>query len=80
MGVCSGVVTYRSGQTASGVRVRGSVAGFGAGMTREVHTDRDGRFVLEWSSDAGLEVLYVDGRDVERNVRNGARVHATLSR
>lgn len=80
MGVCSGVVTYRSGQPASGVAVRGAVSGLGSGMTREVRTDRDGRFVLEWSSDSGLSSLYVDGREVERNVRNGARVHATLNR
>jgi hypothetical protein len=78
MGVCSGVVTYRSGQTASGVTVRGAVQG--SGMTREVRTDSNGRFVLEWSSDASLSSLYVDGRSVQSNVRSGERVHATLTR
>jgi hypothetical protein len=78
MGICSGVVTYRNGQTASGIAVRGAV--HMSGMTRETRTDRDGRFTLEWSSDSMLASLYVDGREVERNVRTGSRVHATLTR
>jgi hypothetical protein len=36
--------------------------------------------VLEWSSDASLSSLYVDGRSVQSNVRSGERVHATLTR
>lgn len=78
MGVCSGIVTRRDGSPARGVRVRGEVRGLSGGMTASTTTDRDGRFVLEWSSSDGLATLYVDGRSVERNVRNGAKVHARI--
>ena len=78
MPVCSGIVTHSDGSAARGVRVCGSVGGFFGGMTETVYTDRDGRFVLQWDTDSGLDKLYVDGRCVERGVRKGARVHAQV--
>jgi hypothetical protein len=77
MPVCSGIVT-RNGYPARSVRVTGSVGGFFGGMTETVYTDRDGEFILEWSTDSGLDTLYIDGSAVKRGVRKGARVHVDL--
>ena len=78
MGICSGIVTRKDGSLARNLRVVGAVKGLTGGMTKCTYTDANGRFVLEWASQDGLAAVYVDGKCVERNVRNGERVHARL--
>lgn len=74
MGICSGVVT-RGNDPARQVRVRGETR---LGMTREVYTDREGRFVLEWSNNDRLERVYAAGRCCAKAVRSGSRVHLRI--
>jgi hypothetical protein len=72
MGVISGVVTYKSGQPAKGAKVSASVGGlFAGGVTQPVYTDESGKFLLTWSSESAAEVVYINGQEKARSVRNG---------
>ena len=72
MGVISGIVTYPNGQASTMSWVSAAVGGLTGGVTPRVRTDAQGRFSLSWNSDCGADVGYCDGREVARNVRNGA--------
>ena len=80
MPVCSGIVTReKDGSPVRGARVAGKVGGwFSGGLTDTVYTDRDGEFVLEWSTDAGLDQIYVNGRSTGVGARKGGRVHVRV--
>src|ERR671923_198086 len=73
MGVISGIITYPDGRPYSRARIRASVGGtFSGGVTPEVYSDDNGRFVLTWSSDGPAHVVYVNGQEVAKDVRNGS--------
>lgn len=71
MGVISGIVTYATGQPSTMSYVSAAVGGMTGGVTSKVRTDSQGRFSLTWTGDCGADAVYVDGREVARNVRNG---------
>ena len=52
-------------------KVSGKVKGFFGGMTQEVRTDDRGIAILEWSSDADLEAIYVSGQTFHGTYENG---------
>lgn len=72
MGVISGIVTYSNGQPSTMSYVSAAVGGMTGGVTGRVRTDSQGRFTLTWSADCGADVVYLDGQEVARNVRNGS--------
>ena len=44
-----------------------------------MRTDSQGRFLVTWDGDSDASVVYCDGREVARNVRNGTNnlhIHA----
>lgn len=72
MGVISGIVTYSNGQPSTMSQVSAKVGGlFAGGVTDRVRTDSQGRFTVTWSGDGAAEIVYCDGREVAKNVRNG---------
>lgn len=71
MGVISGMVTHPNGQAATMAYVSAAVGGFTGGVTPRVRTDSQGRFMLSWNGDCQADVVYLDGQEVARNVRNG---------
>lgn len=71
MGVISGIVTYPNGQPSTMSYVSAAVGGLTGGVTQRVRTDSQGRFLLTWTGDCGADVVYCDGTEVARNVRNG---------
>jgi hypothetical protein len=71
MGAISGIVTYENGQPSTMSYVSAAVGGLTGGVTPKVRTDSQGRFLLTWNGDCGADVVYCDGREVARNVRNG---------
>jgi hypothetical protein len=75
VGVLSGIVTYANGQPSTMSYVSAAVGGLAGGVTQRVRTDSQGRFVLTWSANCGASAVYVDGREVDRNVPNGAQRH-----
>lgn len=54
-------------------RVSAKVKGFFGGMTSEVRTDDRGIAIIEWSSDADLEKIYVSGQTFEGPFENGRK-------
>jgi hypothetical protein len=78
MGVISGIVS-KHGVPWEGARVCGKLPGL-YGMTREVRTDRHGRFLLEWSADSSyVETVYVNGSPCDHNIDSGnANLHYTV--
>ncbi|MHB9130474.1 MAG: DUF6795 domain-containing protein [Armatimonadota bacterium] len=79
MGVISGIVT-KNGYPIKGARVSASVGGtFDGGVTKDVYTDDQGRFVLQWGSDTDAHKIFCYGSEVMRDVRNGCdNVHIAL--
>lgn len=77
MGMLSGIVTYGDGTPSTMSYVSAAVGGFTGGVTPRVRTDGQGRFTLSWSANCGADVVYVDGREVDHNVPNGAQRHYT---
>lgn len=71
MGVISGIVTHANGQPSTMSYISAAVGGATGGVTPKVRTDSQGRFMLSWSGDCGADVVYCDGQEVARNVRNG---------
>jgi hypothetical protein len=71
MAVISGIVTYSNGQPSTMSYVSAAVGGMTGGVTPPVRTDSQGRFMLTWSGDRQADVVYLDGQEVARNVRNG---------
>jgi hypothetical protein len=49
-------------------------------MTREVRTDRQGRFLVEWSANSSyVETVYLNGSPCAHNVDSGnANLHYTV--
>lgn len=54
-------------------RVSAKVKGFFGGMTSEVRTDDRGIAIIEWSSDADLEKIYVSGQTFDGPFENGRK-------
>lgn len=54
-------------------RVSAKVGGFFGGMTSEVRTDDRGIAIIEWSSDADLEKIYVSGQTFDGPFENGRK-------
>jgi len=79
MGVISGIVT-KNGYPVKGARVSASVGGlFDGGVTKDVYTDDQGRFTLQWSSNTDAHKVFCNGSEVQRDVRNGRdNVHIAL--
>lgn len=71
MGVISGIVTYQDGRPSTMVYVSAAVGGITGGVTDRVRTDSQGRFTITWAGDGGADVVYLQGQEVARNVRNG---------
>nr|VFK35765.1 MAG: hypothetical protein BECKMB1821I_GA0114274_114310 [Candidatus Kentron sp. MB] len=71
-GSCYVTVTWPSGKPHSGVRLVGSVSW--GGMTKAVHTDRQGQATITWSSNNSLSNVYVDGKE-RSGCKNGGSVH-----
>lgn len=72
MGVISGIVTYSDGQPSTISYVSAKVGGLFAGaVTERVRTDSLGRFTLSWDGDGSAEIVYCDGFEVAKNIRNG---------
>lgn len=72
MGVISGIVTYSNGQPSTMSQVSAQVGGlFAGGVTKSVRTDSQGRFTLIWTGNGPAEIVYCDGREVAKSVRNG---------
>lgn len=69
MGLCTVHVAYKSGSSASGVRVGGSVSM--GGMLKNVSTGKDGRAILEWGSNASLSNIYINGKGHKGPFKNG---------
>ncbi|MHB1460679.1 MAG: hypothetical protein ACYC1M_05295 [Armatimonadota bacterium] len=72
MGVISGIVTYANGQPSTMSYVSAKVGGlFAGGVTARVRTDSHGRFTLTWSGNDSAEIVFCDGYEVAKNIRNG---------
>jgi len=79
MGVISGIVTYANGQPSTMSWVSASVGGLLGGVTERARTDSSGHFLLTWSADCQADIVYCDGSEVARNVRNGTNnLHITI--
>lgn len=70
MGIVKGKVVTRSGSPVGGATVRGNVGGLGGFVTAK--TDRDGRFVLNYSGVGSLEYVSVEGGQREDKVPSGS--------
>lgn len=79
-GEVSGIVVYKSGTPAKGIKVSGLTSGSFGGIVKAVSTDRRGNFCLTWTSNTGLAKLYVEGTTYLRNVKNKAKVRIVLKR
>lgn len=73
MGALTVIVTYNSGQSASGKKVSGSVSL--GGMVSEQRTDSNGKAVLTWSSDRSLDKIFVDGKGYSGPFKSGSTEH-----
>jgi hypothetical protein len=68
----SGHVRWSDGSPASGHKVSGMAAGMLGGMVGPTTTDSRGYFCLSWNSSATkLDTVYVDGKAVRWDVRDG---------
>jgi hypothetical protein len=78
MGVISGIVT-RNGYPVQGARIGAYFSGLSGGVTDGVYSDSDGRFTLQWRGDGTIDILYCNGQEKLKNVRNGRNdVHIAL--
>ena len=68
-GVCSGVVVYKDGSYYKNSGISGLVSG--GGVTKKFYTDDKGRFTITWSSNKDLAKIYIKGRTIARDIKNG---------
>lgn len=68
-GVCKGRVVYKDGSHYANGGISGLVSG--GGVTKKFYTDDKGRFTITWSSNKGLAKIYVKGRTIARDIKNG---------
>lgn len=73
MGIVKGRVVTRSGSPVPNATVRGNVGGLMGGFVT-CKTDRDGRFVLNYSGVGKLAYVSVEGGEREDNVPSGSDV------
>ena len=72
MGTISGIVTHANGQPNTMAYVSAAVGGVTSGVPPGAKTDSRGRFTLSWSGDADADVVFVDGVEAARGIKNGA--------
>ncbi|BBO22591.1 MAG: hypothetical protein AMXMBFR19_16320 [Chthonomonadaceae bacterium] len=71
MGIVKGRVVTRTGSPVPNATVRGNVGGLMGGFVTS-KTDREGRFVLNYSGVGRLEYVSVEGGERENNVASGS--------
>jgi hypothetical protein len=74
MGVVKGTVLTRSGNPVANANVRGWVPGLLGGGAVTAKTDRDGRFVLQYSGVGELEYVSVEGGERADHVASGSNL------
>ena len=78
MSVISGIVT-RNGRPIKNARVAAQMEGLVGYITNPVFTDDSGRFLLQWDGTGNAVIVFCEGREVLRNVKNGSNnVHIAL--
>lgn len=78
MSVISGIVT-KNGRPVKNAKIAVGMGGIIGYISHSVFTDDNGRFLLQWDGTGDAAIVYCEGREVLKNVKNGSNnVHIAL--